>query len=115
MDNSKWFGREPALWLQTIGALLAVGVGFAIPGLNDAMAAAIMGVLTAAFGVWTAFSVRPVAPTLWTSLIIAGAGFASQLGFDLPQERVGLLVAGATAVMTLILRAQITPAHDPRT
>lgn len=114
MANDKWFGREPALYIQTLGALLAVAVGFAVPGLNDTMAAVIMGIATAAAGVWTAFHVKPVAPTVFTSLIIAGAALFVELGTQVSQQQVALIVAAATTVMTLILRAQITPADDPR-
>lgn len=109
-----WFGREPALWIQTIGQLLALVVGFGLPGLNDTLAVAIMGVVTALFGVWTAWMVRPMAPTIWTSLIVAGAALGVELGFSLSQQQIAALTAFAVAVMTLILRSQVTPAHDPQ-
>lgn len=113
MGNDKWFGREPALYISTLGALLAVLVGFGLPGLNDTLAAALVAVATAGAGVWTALHVKPVAPTVFTSLIIAGAALGVELGTNVTQQQVALITAAATTIMTLVLRAQITPAHDP--
>jgi len=112
MSDSPWFGREPALWIQTLGQLLALAAGFGLP-LSDELSGSIVAVVTAAFGVWTAWKVRPMAPTIWTSLIVAGAGLVAALGYQVSSERVALLTAAAVAVMTLITRAQTTPAHDP--
>lgn len=109
----KWFGREPQLWIQTLGQLLALAAGFGLP-LSDALSGSIVALVTAVFGVWTAWQVRPMAPTIWTSVIVAGAGLVAALGYEVPSERVALLTAAAVAVMTLITRAQTTPAHDPQ-
>jgi len=113
MPSRQWFGREPAIVIQTISALLAVAIGFGLPGLNDGTAAGITALLTAAAGVYTAWAVRPVSPAIFTGVITTGAALAAAFGFDLPQTQVSLVVAGVTAVMTLLTRSQVTPDHDP--
>lgn len=111
--QSKWFGREPALVIQTIAALLTLLVGFGIPGLNDGLVATITALFTAGAAAWTAWHVRPVAPALFTGLITTGATLLAAFGVDLSQQQVSLVTVTATAVMALLLRAQVTPDHDP--
>jgi hypothetical protein len=113
MPETRWFGREPALMIQTIAALLALFVGFGVPGLNDGLVAAITALLTAVAAAWTAFHVRPVAPALFTGVIVSGATLLAAFGIDLSQPQVSLVTAGVVAVMSLLMRAQVTPEHDP--
>lgn len=111
--DKKWFGREPALVISALASILAVLVGFGFPGLNDGMAAAIVALGYAAAGVWTAAHVRPVAPTLFTGLIAAGAALLAEFGLHATQQQVTLLAAAVSTLMVLVFRAQVTPAHDP--
>lgn len=113
MNDPRWFGREPALVIQTISAVLALLVGFGISGLDDGLAAAITAVLTAAAATWVALHVRPVAPTVFTGLVTASATLAAAFGLDLTQQQVGLVAMAATAVMAMLTRAQVTPTSDP--
>lgn len=114
MAQSKWFGREPALVIQTIGAVAAVLVGFGV-SLDDGTVAAITAVVAAAAAAWTALHVRPVAPAVFTGVITTGATLAAAFGFDLSQEQVGLICAAAMTGMAMLTRAQVTPANDPST
>lgn len=113
MLSGKWFGREPALVIQTISALLAMLIGFGIPGLNDNLAGAVTAVLTAAASVWVAIHTQPVAPTVFTGLITAAATLLATFGLNFTQQQVSLVAMGVTALMALVLRAQVTPVHDP--
>lgn len=113
VPESKWFGREPALVIQTIAALLALFVGFGVPGLNDGLVAAITALLTAAAAAWTAYHVRPIAPAVFTGVITTGATLLAAFGVDLSQSQVSLVTAAAATVMGLLMRAQVTPEHDP--
>lgn len=110
----KFVGREPALWIGALSAVLAVLVGFGLPGLNDGVIAALTAFLTAAAAVWTAFHVTPVAPTVFTGVVTSGAVLLAAFGFDLSQQQVSLVAGAAAVVMTLIARGQITPAKDPQ-
>lgn len=111
--QSKWFGREPALVIQTLAAILTLLVGFSVPGLNDGLVAGITALLTAGAAAWTAWHVRPIAPALFTGLITTGATLLAAFGVDLSQQQVSLVTVTATAVMALLMRAQVTPDHDP--
>jgi hypothetical protein len=113
MPEQKWFGREPALVIQAISALLALAVAFGVPGLNDGLAAAITAAITAAAAAWVALHVQPIAPTVFTGLITSLATLAAGFGLDLSQQQVGLVALAATALMAMLTRAQVTPKDDP--
>lgn len=114
MPPTRIFGREPALWISTIAAALAVAVGFGVPGLDAGLAAALTAFLTAAAAAWTALRVHPVAPAVFTGVVSTGAVLLAAFGLDLSQQQVGLVAAAVTTVVTLVARAQITPSHDIR-
>jgi hypothetical protein len=107
------FGREPALWISTVAALLAVVGGFGVPALDDGVIAAITAFLTAGAAAFTALHVRPVAPAVFTGAITTGATLLAAFGLDLDQHHVALVSAASIAVMTLIFRQQVTPNDDP--
>jgi hypothetical protein len=109
----KLFGREPALWIGTLTALLAVAAGFGLPGVDDGLIAALTAFLTAGSGAWTAVRVRPVAPAVFTGVITTGATLLAAFGLDLAQQQVALVTAAAMAVMALVTRAQVTPDREP--
>lgn len=106
MGKQRWFGREPALVLQSIAALLALLIGFQMPGLNDVVAAAIMAVLTAAAAAWTALHVRPLAPTLFGGLIIAAVTLLSVLGLHISQQQTGSVTAFVAVLIAMLTRPQ---------
>ena len=110
----KIFGREPALWIATIAALLSIAVTFNVPGLSLNQSAAIVGVLTAGAGVVTAIKTRPVAVPLFTGFVGAVVILAAAYGFHVSPESVGAIQAAVTAVLILIARGHITPVDDPR-
>ncbi len=109
------FGREPAVLIGAVAALLAVLIGFVPDALTTAQAGAITAFLTAGAAVWTALKVRPVAPTLFVGVITTGATLLATFGFDLSQSQVGAVAAASVALMTaLVVRPQSTPKADPR-
>ena len=110
----KWFGRDPALWIQAVATVLAVLVGFKLPGLTDPMAAAIIALLYAVAGVYVAWTVRPWVPGFFTGLITAAAVLLGEFGLHLTQEQVSLLAAAVATFVTLWAYGRVTPEHDPR-
>jgi hypothetical protein len=107
------FGREPALWLQTITAALALLVAVPGAGINDTFAALLISAIAAGFTAWQAFLVRPVAPTVFSAGIAAVAPLFAYFGLDFTQTQVGLFSAAVAAVIALWVRPQSTPRADP--
>jgi uncharacterized membrane protein required for colicin V production len=111
MAQSKWFGREPALVIQGLGAVLSTLVVFGLPGLNDGLVAAITAVLTAGAAAWTAWHVQPVAPSVFGGFIGAGATLLASLGFHLTQQQTGAVTLAVAALVAILTRPQQTPVN----
>lgn len=109
----KLFGREPAMWIQALTALLALFVGFGVPGLSDTLAAAVTALAAAIFAAVQALAVQPVAPTVFSGVIAAAAPLVMHFGLDLTQQQVGLVSIAVATVVGLLVRSQSTPVHDP--
>lgn len=114
MVERKWFGRDPALWIQFVTTVLAVVVGFGLPGLTNSRAAAIIALLYAIAGVYVAWSVRPWVPGFFTGVIAAAAALLGEFGLHWTQEQVSALAAAAAMFVTLWAYGRVTPEHDPR-
>jgi len=108
------FGREPALYIAVIQAALMLAFTLGVPGVDGGLAGAVSLVLTAAAGAWTALAVRPVAPAVFTGLIVAGVQLFSRWGLDLSEVQISSITAFVALVVTLVARAQMTPEGDPR-
>lgn len=108
----KIFGREPALVISGIGAVVTLLVSLNIPGLSAGAGAALTTLATA---VVIAITTRPVAPALYTAVVTAGAALVAEYGFQVSDE----VVASISGVMLVGfalagIRPQVTPKADPR-
>lgn len=108
----KIFGREPALIISAIGAVVTLLVTLNLPDLDAGAGAAITTFLTA---VVIAFTTRPVAPALFTAVISAGAALFAEYGLHVSDAAVaaisGLVLVGFSLAG---VRPQVTPTADPR-
>jgi hypothetical protein len=108
----KIFGREPALWLALIGALLTWLAGFNLDFLSAGQAVAITGAVT---GVVIAVATRPVAPGLFVAAVGALAAMFAEYGMHWSDASVTGLGAVILAVFALFgVRPQVTPVASPR-
>lgn len=103
----KIFGREPALIVSFVGAVIA-WVATMETGLLDAgQATALITFLTA---VVIALTTRPVAPALFAGAVSAAAALAAEYGLHWPDEAVA---AAGTIILTGFalfgVRPQVTP------
>lgn len=108
----KIFGREPALWLATLQAVLTVLVGFQFDFLNAEQASLIVAGVNVIIGVITAWAVRPIAPVAFTAAFSTLAALGAAYGLDMSQEMVASINLAIVAVVTLAARGQISPAGN---
>jgi hypothetical protein len=109
----KIFGREPALWIALIGAVLTWAAGLGIDFLSTGQAVAITGALT---GVIIAVTTRPIAPGLYVAAVSAVAAMFAEYGLHWSEAAVTGLGGIILAAFALFgIRPQVTPAADPRT
>ncbi|MEU8329809.1 hypothetical protein [Micromonospora sp. NPDC048839] len=107
----KIFGREPALVIGAVGALLTVLASLNVPGLDAGAAAAITAFVAASI---IAITTRPVAPALFTAVIAAGVALVAEYGMDVPDGVTGALAGAVLAGFALFgIRPQVIPASDP--
>jgi hypothetical protein len=107
----KIFGREPALWIALIGAVLLWAVSLGLDWLNAGQATAIITFIT---GLVIAFTTRPIAPGLFVAVVSAGAAMFAEYGLHWSQAAVTGLGGIVLAAFALFgIRPQVTPAADP--
>lgn len=108
----KIFGREPALIIGFIGAIVTALAALNLPGLNAGQAAAITGAVTAAI---IAATTRPVGPALFVAAFTAVAALFAEYGLHWSDSVIagvsGIIVAGFSLFG---IRPQVTPKDDPR-
>lgn len=107
----KLFGKEPALWLGLIGAVLTWVAGLNVPGLSAAQATAIVTALTALVIAW---STRPIAPALYVAVLAPLAAVFAEYGLHWSDASVTGLGAVILAGFAFFgIRPQVTPASNP--
>jgi hypothetical protein len=105
------FGREPALVMGAIGAVLAWIATLGFEWMNAGQSTALITFLSA--GV-IALTTRPWAPALFVGVISAGASLAAAYQLHWSEEAVTGLGTIVLAVCALFgIRSQVTPAADP--
>jgi len=111
MGQIRIFGREPALWIALIGAVLTWLAGFELDGLSTGQAVAAVGALT---GIVTALTTRPWAPGLFVAAVSALAALFAEYGLHWSEAAVTGLGGIILAAFALFgIRPQVTPAADP--
>ena len=104
------FGREPALILQSLGAVLSLGIALGLP-LTTEQAGLAVAVVSAVFGAVAAAMTRPVAPQTFVAVVAAVSALTASFGFEVSPETVGGLNAVIVSVLALLGRAQSSPAN----
>lgn len=103
----KIFGREPALWIAFLGGLLQLLSVLFLHWSGDTQGA-VTAVITALFGLWTAFHVSTdkVLPAI---LGLAQAGFSLFLAFGghVPADTQGVVMSFITVAVGMFVRTQV--------
>ena len=108
----KLFGYEPAVWLYSINAGVALLVSYGFP-LNSGQVAAISTIATAVLTIATALLTRPIQVSALTAAVGTGLAAAAAFGLHLTGDQIGTTVAALSIVLALVLRANVSPAAAP--
>jgi hypothetical protein len=110
LTQIKIFGREPALIMGLVGALLTWAVSLGLDWLNAGQATAIITGLSALV---IALTTRPWAPALFVGAVAAGAAMFAEYNLNVSDAFVTGLGAIILAGFALFgIRPQVTPAAD---
>lgn len=111
MTQIRIFGREPALVMSAIGAVLAWIATLGLDQFNAGHSTALIVFLSA---VVIAATTRPWAPALFVGVVAAGAALAGTYGLHWSEAAVtGLGTIILTGFALFGIRPQVTPAADP--
>lgn len=103
--------RDRAQIIQAVGAGFGLLVAFKLTNVDTS--AAIQAVIAAVFGVIAASQVRPVQPTIFASLISAGAILFARFGLEASPEQLASLQFAAASAIIVLVRPQQTPLVAP--
>lgn len=108
----KVFGREPAVWIGAIEAIIAVLVAFNV-GLDQHAATLLITFIGVVGGGLTAWATTnghlSIVVTVFKALLVMAVGF----GATVSDEQIGLLAAVLVTIGALFNRSQNTPAPTP--
>lgn len=108
----KIFGREPALIIGAVGAVLTALAAMNLPGLNAGQAAALTGAIAA---VLIALTTRPIGPSLFVAAFVAVGALFAEYGLEWPDAVIagwsGVILAG---FVLFGIRPAVTPNVDPQ-
>lgn len=99
---------EPALVTNLLGAA-AVLIGAFVSTVTQSQEAAIVTIATALITVLTASLAKPVKVSLIAGAVVTGLTAAVAFGLKVPAEDLAIISTAITSVLTLILRAHLTP------
>ncbi|MFH9610413.1 hypothetical protein [Streptomyces sp. NPDC017448] len=106
------FGREPALWLNSLAATLGLVVTFNV-GLSVEQAGWIVATATAILGAIAAALTRPIAVQAFTALVATVASAVSAFGFEVAPTTTAAVNGVVLAALMFITRGQVTPITPP--
>lgn len=104
------FGREPALWLNSLSGVLGLLVTFQIGGLTADEAGWIVASTSAVLGAIAAALTRPIAVQAFTALVATLASAVAAFGYEAAPTYVAGINAAVLSVLMFITRGQVTPA-----
>jgi len=111
--NTRLFGREPALIIAVIGAVVGLLVTFNLKWLDAEQGAAFLVCVDAVAALLTAITVRPVAPAVFVYASTAIFKLLAAYHFHVADETIAAVNVLIVALVAAAVRNQVTPAADP--
>lgn len=100
--------REPALWLNSLAAILGLVVTFNV-GLTADQAGWLVAGVSAVLGAIAAALTRPIAVQAFTAVVATVASAVGAFGFDVAPTTTAAINGVVLAVLMFITRGQVTP------
>lgn len=106
------FGRQPAIWVGLIESALALGIAVGLP-LTPEQVAAVVAVVSAALGVYTAYVTTETLLAVVVGFAKAVLACAVGFGLNLSPELTGAIISFVTLVMSMFNFANTSPLAVP--
>lgn len=108
MKTHLFLGREPALWLNSLSAILGLVVTFNV-GLTQNQAGWLVAGVSAVLGAIAAALTRPIAVQAFTTLVATVASAVAAFGYDVAPTTTAAINGLVLAVLMFLTRGQVTP------
>jgi hypothetical protein len=105
----KILGREPAVWLYALQALLSVAVAFGVFGLTEISAAWVLTIGNGVMALVVAVVTRPFVVSALTGAVQTLLTGAIAFGLPVSEAQMGVLIGALSVVLGLILRPNVSP------
>ena len=105
----KIFGREPAAFIGLISGLLSLLLSLNLLGLTNESVGLLMAVVTAAFGVYTAWKTKDTMLGVIVGFVNATFAMVAGFGFELSPDTTAAAIAIVTVLVGFFQRTQTTP------
>lgn len=102
------FGREPALWLEVVKAVVVLAATL-VPGFGGDQQAAVVVVATGLFGLLTALTTNPPQLAAVTEFIQTLGVAVLAFGVNVPADMLSGVVLVSGTIVTLLQRGQVAP------
>jgi hypothetical protein len=103
------FGREPALWLNSLSAALGLLVTFQVGDLSAEEAGWIVASVSAVLGAIAAAVTRPIAVQAFTTLVATVASAVAAFGYEVAPTHVAAINAVVLSMLMFLTRGQVSP------
>lgn len=107
------FGREPAIILYVVNAVVAFLATIPAIGLTEESSAWVMTIASGVVALVVAFATRPFVVSLLTGAVQTILTGLAAFGLPLTEQMTGAFVILLSGVLGLVLRSNVTPAADP--
>jgi hypothetical protein len=115
MTMGRIFGREPAAWSGLIQAVLALALSLDMFALSNERVGLIMAVVSAVFGVYTAWVTASTMLGVIVGLANAAFALAAGYGFKLSTTTTAAAIGLVTVAVGFFQRTQTSPPRSPLT
>jgi hypothetical protein len=105
----KLLGRDPALWLAFLTAVISIAGTLGFRLLDQEQAALWNVAINAVAGAITAYFVRPISPVAFTYAIAALAQLGAAYGLNLTEPQLSQINAIVVPTLALLTRGQVSP------
>src|SRR5687767_11887265 len=105
----KIFGREPAAFIGLISGALALLLSLNLFGLTNENVGLIMGAVTAAFGIYTAYVTKDTMLGVIVAFVNAIFALVAGYGFELSPDTTAAAIAIVTVMVGFFQRTQTSP------
>jgi hypothetical protein len=100
--------REPALWLNSLSAILGLIVTFNV-GLSEVQAGWIVAGISAILGAVAAALTRPIVVQAFTALVATVASAVAAFGYEVQPTTTAAINGVVLAILMFITRGQVSP------